>query len=154
MKKILSTSVLAFAFALVAAPALASNCCGGWHPQQSCCPEVTIDADNFSSVSNFVSTISNSGKNLAKGWFSGITSGASTAGSIVDNAVGQNSIEVVAPSTGKVNIDVANMAKVNNMVTTVSNSGKNMGGFVVSGASTAAASVANVVGLNIVKITK
>jgi hypothetical protein len=154
MKKILSLSVAVFAFALVATPALASSCCGGWFPQQSCCPEVTVDANNHAFVLNSIKTISNTGKNLASGWFSGITSGTAVAGSDVQNQVGVNEVIVAMPSSGKVSINVSNGAGIKNMITTVANSGKNIGGSITAGSSTAGASIANFVGSNVVKITK
>ena len=158
MKKILAISAAVFAFVLVATPALAfglpGGCCGWPQPQQICCPEVTVNANNSSYVLNSIKTISNTGKNIASGWFSGITSGAATAGSDVQNQVGTNVVEIAMPALGKVSVNASNGAGVSNMVTTVANSGKNIGGCITSGAAAAGASVVNLIGSNMVKITK
>lgn len=125
MKKLLIVSVFVFAFALTANVAFAHDgCC--FPIYQSCCPKVDINASNYASITNNISSNSNTGYNtiLGKG-ASLISTGAAWSSSTAYNNANVNQITVYKPLQGTVSITANNGAGVTNTVTAYSNTGYN-----------------------------
>lgn len=132
MKKSIGISIFALAFAVVAAPALASynggcNDCDNDRPSKTCCPSVDVSSINKSKVSGVTSSTAITGQNSASrnAGIGKITTGNAGVASSLQQQIGYNETKIVAPKSGSVKIKSENMSMVDGTINAYAGTGDN-----------------------------
>lgn len=133
MKKTIGISIFALAFAVVAAPALASyngggcNDCDNDRPSKTCCPSVDVSSINKSKVSGVTNSTAITGQNIASrnAGIGKITTGNAGVASALTQQIGYNETKLVAPKTGSVKVKNENMSTVDGAINAYAGTGDN-----------------------------